>query len=84
MSSSEVGLLIAILILLLSINAFFSLIETAITECHHGLLEKKQDDGDKDAKAVLALLETPESPPSPLFQRSFYPWHKSVLLLPVF
>lgn len=60
MSSSEAGLLIAILILLLSINAFFSLIETAITECHHGLLEKKQDDGDKDAKAVLALLETPE------------------------
>ena len=49
----------ALIILLAAVSGYFSLMETALIESHRGRLEKLSDDGDKDAKAVLELLETP-------------------------
>lgn len=60
MSSLELLVLIGIIILLFLANGFFSLIETALMESHKRRLEKRMDDGDKDAKAALAILEEPE------------------------
>lgn len=41
-------------------NAFFALSETALEESHRSRLEKLADDGNKEAKAALRLLEHPE------------------------
>ena len=56
----ETGLILpALIILLAAVSGYFSLIETALIECRHGRLEKLSDDGDADARAVLAMLESP-------------------------
>ncbi|SFH64633.1 putative hemolysin [Selenomonas ruminantium] len=60
LDSSQAGLLFLLLLLLLSINGFFSLIETAITESHRSRLERLQEDGNPDAEQALAILERPE------------------------
>lgn len=60
MNSSQAVLLFISLIVLLVSNGFFSLIETAITESHRGRLEKLQEEGICEAKAVLMILENPE------------------------
>ena len=49
----------ALIILLAAISGYFSLMETALTECHRGRLEKLSDEGDANAKAVLKILESP-------------------------
>lgn len=49
----------ALIILLAAINGYFSLIETALIECHRGRLEKLSEDGDKHASAVLTMLDSP-------------------------
>lgn len=60
MHSSELILLLLILVVLLSINGFFAMIETALTESHRGKLEKRSTEGDKDAEAAIALLDDSE------------------------
>ena len=58
---STAGMLFLLfLLLLLALNSFFSLTETALAYAHKGRLEKLADDGDADAKAALAMLEEPE------------------------
>ena len=58
----ETGLLSpALIILLAAVSGYFSLMETALIECHRGRLEKLSDDGDADAKAVLELIESPSA-----------------------
>ena len=49
----------ALIILLAAVSGYFSLMETALIECHRGRLEKLSDDGDANAKAVLELIESP-------------------------
>ena len=51
--------LLAICLLIL-INVFFALAETAINESHKSKLEKLQEDGNDEAKEALKLLEKPE------------------------
>ena len=46
--------------LLIFINVFFALAETAINESHKSKLEKLQEDGNDEAKEALKLLEKPE------------------------
>ncbi len=62
MDNTHAGLLLVLLLLLLLANAFFSLIETALTERHRGRLEKPAEDGNQDAEAALGLLENVEAP----------------------
>ena len=49
----------ALIILLAAVSGYFSLIETALIECHRGRLEKLSEDDDANAKAVLDMLESP-------------------------
>ncbi|MBR4643314.1 MAG: HlyC/CorC family transporter [Selenomonadaceae bacterium] len=49
----------ALIILLAAVSGYFSLMETALIECHRGRLEKLSEDGDADAKAVLEMTESP-------------------------
>lgn len=60
MDSSYVGWLIFFIGVFIVLNAFFSLIETAMTESHKSRLEKMADDDLSGAKEALALLEHPE------------------------
>lgn len=60
MDSSQAGLLFVLLVMLLIVNGFFSLIETAVTESHRGRLERMREEGRPDAEAALVLLEDPE------------------------
>ena len=46
-----------LIILLAAVSGYFSLIETALIECHRGRLEKLSEDGDANAAAVLKLLD---------------------------
>ena len=62
LDNTDAGLLLVLLLLLLFANAFFSLIETALTESHRGRLEKLAEDGNRDAEAALGLLENAEAP----------------------
>lgn len=65
MTSFQSELTIVFLILLvifLAFNAFFALMETALTESHHGPLERLAENGDEDAKAALDLLDHPLAP----------------------
>ena len=56
----ETGLIPPALIILLAVvSGYFSLMETALIECHRGRLEKLSEDGDADAKAVLEMIESP-------------------------
>ena len=58
----ETGLIPPALILVsAAVSGYFSLIETALTECRRGRLEKLSDDGDANAKAVLELTESPSA-----------------------
>lgn len=49
----------ALIIVLAAVCGYFSLIETALIECHRGRLEKLSEEGNADAKAVLNMLESP-------------------------
>ena len=51
----------ALIILLAAVSGYFSLMETALIECHRGRLEKLSEDGNADAKTVLEMLEAPAS-----------------------
>ncbi|WP_432646853.1 hemolysin family protein [Mitsuokella sp.] len=62
MDSTDAGLLLVLVFLFLIASAFFSLIETALTESHRGRLEKLAEDGNADAEAALGLLENVEAP----------------------
>lgn len=62
LDSTDAGLLLVLLLIFLSASAFFSLIETALTESHRGRLEKLAEDGNADAEAALGLLENIEVP----------------------
>ena len=56
----EIGLIPpALIILLAAVSGYFSLMETALIECHRGRLEKLSEDGDANAKAVLEMIESP-------------------------
>lgn len=57
MDSSDTGLLLILLCVLLVTLGFFSLMETAIAESHRSKLEKMQEDGNEDAAMALDLLE---------------------------
>ena len=57
MDSSDTGLLLILLCILLVTLGFFSLMETAIAESHRSKLEKMQEDGNPDAGKVLEMLE---------------------------
>ena len=49
----------ALIILLAAVSGYFSLMETALIECHRGRLEKLSEDGDAKAKAVLNMIDLP-------------------------
>ena len=53
-------LIFAIIFVLMLINVFFAMAETALTESHKSRLEKMVDDNVPDAKAALELFEAPE------------------------
>ncbi len=53
-------LIFAIIFVLMLINVFFAMAETALTESHKSRLEKMVDDNVTDAKAALELFEAPE------------------------
>ena len=48
----------ALIILLAAVSGYFSLVETALIECHRGRLEKMAED-DENARAVLEMVEAP-------------------------
>ena len=58
--STQAGLLRVLIVVLLLLNSFFSLIETALMESHRSRLERLADEGSEDAAAALAILEEPE------------------------
>ncbi len=63
LDSTEAGILLVLIVLLLLLNSFFSLIETALMEGHKSRLERLADDDNdeaEDARAALAILEAPE------------------------
>lgn len=49
----------ALIILSAAVSGYFSLMETALIECHRGRLEKMSEDGSADATAVLEMLTSP-------------------------
>ncbi|MBE8954661.1 MAG: HlyC/CorC family transporter [Quinella sp. 2Q5] len=49
----------ALIILLAAVSGYFSLMETALIECHRGRLEKLSEDGNVDARAALELIDAP-------------------------
>lgn len=49
----------ALIIVLAAVCGYFSMIETALIECHRGRLEKLSEEDNADAKAVLNMLESP-------------------------
>ena len=56
----ETGLIPPVLIIFFAaVSGYFSLMETALIECHRGRLEKLSEDGDADARAVLELIDSP-------------------------
>ena len=60
LGSTEAGLLLVLIVILLALNSFFSLVETALMESHRSRLERLADEGSEDAAAALAILEEPE------------------------
>lgn len=54
------GLLFVLTSCFILANAFFSLVETALTESHKSPLEKMAEDGNRDAQAALNILENPD------------------------
>ncbi len=49
----------ALIIVLAAVCGYFSLMETALIECHRGRLEKLSEEGSSDATAVLAMADKP-------------------------
>ena len=60
MDGSDAGWLCVFIVICVLLNAFFSALETALTESRKSRLEKMADDGSKDAEAALAILERPD------------------------
>lgn len=54
------GLWFVLIALLIFINAFLALSETALLESHKSRLEKLADDGNRDAHYALRLLDNPD------------------------
>ncbi len=48
-----------LIILLAAVSGYFSMMETALIECHRGRLEKLSEDGSADAAAVLQMVDEP-------------------------
>ncbi len=48
-----------LIILLAAVSGYFSMMETALIECHRGRLEKLSEDGSADAAAVLRMVDEP-------------------------
>ena len=61
MDNPSIPLIAAIVCILIFINAFFALSETALFESHKSRLEKLADDGNKEASRALKLIEDPEA-----------------------
>lgn len=55
------GIWFGLIGLLIFINVFFALSETALMESHKSRLERLADDGNRDAVHALKILEKPES-----------------------
>lgn len=49
----------ALIILLAIVSGYFSLMETALIECHRGRLEKLLEDDDNKARVVFDMIESP-------------------------
>ncbi len=62
MESDTASILIAclLLVLCLGVGGFFTLVETAVTEAHHGRLERLAQDSQIKADTALSMLDTPE------------------------
>ena len=60
MDTAHPTLLLGVIFILMLINVFFAMAETALTESHKSRLEKLVDDNVPDAKAALELFESPE------------------------
>ncbi len=60
METSDPALYIALTICFLLANAFFSLVETALTKSHRSTLEKMAEDDNADAQAALDILSDPD------------------------
>src|SRR5215467_11687025 len=54
------GFRIALLLLLLAVNAFFAAAEVSLLTARKAKLKQRAQDGDKGAKAALNLLANPE------------------------
>lgn len=48
-----------LIIVFVVMSGYFSFMETALTACRHGRIEKLANDGDADAKKVLKMVESP-------------------------
>src|SRR3981081_462363 len=60
MVESYYGLRIALLFLILAVNAFFAAAEVSLLTVRRSRLRQLADEGDKGAKAALNLLANPE------------------------
>lgn len=60
MDTTHPTLLLGVIFLLMLMNVFFAMAETALTESHRSRLEKLVDDNVPDAKAALEIYESPE------------------------
>ena len=60
METPAPSLLLLLLVCFILADAFFSLVETALTKSHKTPLEKMAEDGNRDARAALAILENPD------------------------
>lgn len=49
----------ALIILLAAVSGYFSMMETALIECHRGRLEKLSEDGDAEAETILQMIDSP-------------------------
>ena len=58
--SFEIGLILAIIILLLVLSAFFNLSETALTAASRARMHALEQEGNKHASLVNRLLRAPE------------------------
>ena len=60
METPDPSLLFVAMACFMVANAFFSLVETALTKSHRSPLERMAEDGDPDARAALDILENPD------------------------
>lgn len=59
MDIPEANFFIALIFILIIINAFFILAEVSITDSHKSQLEKMADDGNKKAETALQIIDDP-------------------------